>query len=160
MDKKSGLLSVQRALEDEFDAAGLCVQWMNTERAGGVESMCAVGHQDLPPVHRCLLRADVTARNKGVCGRSCVHVEARLAAQPQRHVRAPSPTHGALPLLALLLHLGVPAPTPGVVTVHVAAAEVGPGLLLIQNVFASQARESECIEAHRALRPPGIQLLA
>lgn len=42
---------------------------------------------------------------------------------------------------------------------HMAAAQVDPWLLLVQDVFAAQAGERQCVEAHGTLRPPGIQLL-
>lgn len=150
---------VQRALEDESDAAGLSAQRLDAERAGGVEGVRAVRQRDLTPVRCRLLRAHVTAGDEGVRGGLGVHVEARLAAQPQRHIGAPCPAHGALALLTLRLHLGVAPPPPAVVAVHVAAAQVGPGLLLVQDVFATQAGKGQRVEAHGTLRPPGVQLL-
>lgn len=152
-------LLVQRALEDESDAAGLCAQRLDAERAGGVEGVRAVRQRDLTPERRRLLRADVTAGDEGVGGGLRVHVEAGLAAQPQRHVGAPRPAHGALSLLTLRVHLGVTTPPPAVVAVHVAAAQVGPGLLLVRDVFAAKAGEGQRVEADRTLRPPGVQLL-
>lgn len=48
-------LLVQRALEDESDAAGLCAQRLDAERAGGVEGVRAVRQRDLTPEARRLL---------------------------------------------------------------------------------------------------------
>lgn len=146
-------------MEDESDAAGLSGQRLDTERAGGVEGVRAVRQRNLTPVRRRLLRADVTAGDEGVGGGLRVHIQPRLTAQPQRHVGAPRPAHGALSLLTLGLHLRVAAPPPAVVPVHVAAPQVGPGLLLVQDVFAAKAGEGQRVEAHRTLRPPGVQLL-
>jgi len=153
------VLLVQRALEDESDAAGLGAQRLDAERARGVEGVRAARQRDAAPEGRRLLRADVAAGHEGVRRRLGVHAEARLAAQPQRLVGAPRPAHGALPLRARRLHLGVAAAAPAVVAVHVAAAQVGPGPPLVHHVLAPQAGERQRVEAHGALRPPGVQLL-
>ena len=150
---------VQWTLEDESDAGHVSAQRPDAEWAGSMEGVRAVWQQDLTPVRRCLLGADVTTGDKGVSGGLCIQIESRLAAQPQRHIGALRPAHGALSLLTLRLHLGVAASPPAVVAVHMAATQVSPGLLLIQDVFAAQAGEGERIEAHRTLRPPGVQLL-
>lgn len=98
----------------------------------------------------------MSAGVEGVSGRSRVHVEARLAAQPQRHVRAPGPAHGALPEAVLPL-LAVVAPV--VVAVHVAALQVHPRLLLVRRVLAAHGGEGQRVEAHGALRPSRVDLL-
>lgn len=151
---------VQRALEDESDAAGLSAQWLYAERTGSVEGVRSVRQQDLAPERRRLFRAHMSTGAEGVGGGLGVDVEPRLAAQPQRHVGAPGPTHGALALLTLSLHLRVAASSPAVVTVHMAAVQVGPGLLLVQDVLAAQAGEGQRVETHGALGPPGVQLLS
>ena len=45
------------------------------------------------------------------------------------------------------------------VAVHVAAAQVGPGPLVVQHLTAPQAGEGQRVEAHGALGPARIQLL-
>lgn len=97
---------------------------------------------------------------KGVSGRGCVDIKARLAAQPQRHVWPFGSTHGALPVSALpaLPLLAVVAPV--VVAVYVSALEVDPGLLLVRRVLAMHGGEGQRVEAHRALRASRIDLLA
>lgn len=55
LDKKSEWFLVQRALEDESDTAGVSAQWLDAERAGGVEGVRAVRQRDLTPVRRRLL---------------------------------------------------------------------------------------------------------
>lgn len=147
--------SVDWALEDEPDAVLLPDQLCGTEGAGGVEGVGAVGQGDLGPVLGGLLRAHVSAGGEGVGGGPCVHVEARLAAQPEGHVGAHSPAHGALALVGFR----VAAVAPVVVAVHVAAAEVGPGLLLLHHLLAADAGEGQRVEPHRALRPGGVDLL-
>lgn len=101
----------------------------------------------------------MAAGHKGVGGGLGVYIKAWFTAQPQRNVGPLRPTHGALPLLALCVHLRVASPSPAVVAVHVTAAQVGPGLLFIQYVLASQTGEGQRVEAHGALRPPSVQLL-
>lgn len=46
---------VEGSLEDESDVALLTVQLLGTERAGGVEGVCAVRQRDLIPEGRRLL---------------------------------------------------------------------------------------------------------
>lgn len=99
--------------------------------------------------------------------RPSVQVQSSLTAQPQRHIGAHSPAHGALPLPCagwccapgaggtLLL-----AVAPVVVAMHVATVDVDPGLLLVDNLALSQAGEGQSVEAHRTLWPGSIQLLA
>ena len=70
-------------------------------------------------------------------GRSRVYVKARLAAEPERHVGAHCPAHGTLPLVGLR----VAAMAPVVVAVHVAAAEIRPGLLFLHHLFSVDAGE-------------------
>lgn len=93
-------------------------------------------------------------------GRGRVHVKARLAAQPQRHVGPFGSAHGALPEAALpaLPLLAVVAPV--VVAVHVAALEVDPGLLLVRRVFATHGGEGQRVEAHGTLRARRVDLLS
>jgi len=150
---------VQRPLEDESDvAAALGQQRQGTEGARGVEGVRAVGQRDLAPVGRRLLGAHVSAGREGVRGRRRVHVKACLAAQPERHIAAPRATHGALPLLGRLAAAAAGA-GPAVVAVHVAAAQVGPGPLVVQHLAAPQAGEGQRVEAHGALGPPSVELL-
>lgn len=101
----------------------------------------------------------MTAGVKGVSGRGRVHVKARLAAQPQRHVRPFGSAHGTLPEAALpaLPLLAVVAPV--VVAVHVTALEVDPGLLLVRCVFATHWGKGQRVEAHGTLRAGRIDLL-
>lgn len=113
-------------MEDESDAGRVGAQRLDTEWAG----LRAVRQRDLTPVRRCLFRADMSTRDEGVGGGLRVHVEARLAAEPQRHVGPPRPTHGTLPILMLRLIRRAAAPRPAVVPVHVATAQIHPGLLL------------------------------
>ena len=88
-------------------------------------------------------------------GRSCIYVKARLAAQPQGHVGAHSPAHGTLPLIGLRV-----APmAPVVIAVHVAAAEVCPGLVLLHHLFPVDAGEGQGVEPHWTLWPGRIDLL-
>lgn len=93
---------------------------------------------------------------EGVRGGGGVQVEARLAAQPERHVGALGAAHGALALAALAL-LAVVAPV--VVAVHVAALQVHPRLLLVRRVLAPHGGEGQRVEAHGALRPRRVDLL-
>lgn len=132
---------------------------MGTERAGGVEGVGAVRQWDLTPVGCCLLRTNMAAGVKGVSGRGCVHIKARFAAQPQRHVRPFGSTHRTLPVPALpaLPLLTVVAPV--VVAVYVSALEVDPGLLLVRGVLAMHGGERQRVEAHGALRTSRIDLL-
>lgn len=121
--------------------------------------MGAVGQRYLRPVLHRLLRAHVPARNKGVRGRARVHVEGGLAAQPERHVGPDHPAHGALPLGVGLLCRAV---APVVITVHVTAGQIDPGLLVLQRgegAAALHAGEGQCVEAHGALGPRCIDLL-
>lgn len=150
---------VEGPLEDESDEALLAAQLLGTEGAGGVEGVCAVRQRDLTPEGRRLLRANVAAGVKGVSGRGRVHVEARLAAQPQRHVRPFGSAHGtlAVPALPALALLAVVAPV--VVAVHVAAVEVDPRLLLVRRVLAPHGGEGQRVEAHGALGPRRVDLL-
>lgn len=151
---------VEGPLEDESDVALLGAQLLGAEGAGGVESVRAVRQRDLAPEGNRLLRADMSAGVEGVGRRSRVHVEARLAAQPQRHVGPLRPAHGALPhaaLPALPLLAVVP---PVVVAVHVAALQVHPGLLLVGRVLAAHGGEGQRVEPHGALRAGRVDLLA
>lgn len=52
---KSQWLLVQRALEDEPDAARLPAQKLDAERAGGVEGVSPMWQWDLAPIGRRLL---------------------------------------------------------------------------------------------------------
>lgn len=86
---------------------------------------------------------------------SCIYIKPCLAAKPERYVGAHSPAHGTLPLVGL----SVAPMTPVVVPVHMATAEVCPGLLLLYHLFPVDAGEGQGIEAYRTLRPGGIDLL-
>jgi len=158
-DGAGPLGSVHRALEDQLGAAPREAELAGAEGAGGVEGVGAVGQGDLGPVLDRLLRAHVSARHEGVRGRPRVHVEGRLAAQPQRHVGPDHPAHGTLPLRAGLLLRAV---APVVVAVDVAARQVDPRLLVLEvgeGAAALHAGEGERVEAHGALGPPGVDLL-
>lgn len=108
------------------------------------------------------------AGRERVRGGTRIHVQRRLAAQPQWHVRADRPAQRALavppsappatilPSALLAVPLGPLAPV--VAPVHVPAGQVRPGLALLQAVAAGQAWEGQRVEAHRALRAPGVQL--
>ena len=86
---------------------------------------------------------------------SCVYIKPCLAAEPERHVGAHSPAHGTLSLIGLRV-----APVaPVVVPVHVAAAEVCPGLLLLHHLLPIDAGEGQGVEPHGTLWPGGIDLL-
>lgn len=152
-------LLVEGSLEDESDVALLTAQLLGAERTGGVEGVGAVRERDLAPEGRRFLRADVSAGAEGVCGRSGIDVEARLAAQPQRHVRALRPAHGALPQPALPSLPLLTVVPPVVVAVHVAALQVDPGLLLVGRVFAAHGGEGQRVESHGALRAGCVDLL-
>lgn len=109
----------------------------------------------------------MAAGAEGVSRRACVQVQSSLTAQPQRHIGAHSPAHGALPLPGagwcrapgaggtLLLTIA-----PIVVAVYVAAVDVDPGLLLVDDLSLGQTREGQRIEAHGTLGPGCVQLLA
>ncbi len=86
----------------------------------------------------------MTAGHKGVSRGPGVRVEARLGPQPQRHIGPQAPAERALAaaagaLAALAVALGPLAPV--VPAVHVSAAQVGPGLALLQAAAPREARE-------------------
>lgn len=121
--------------------------------------MGAVRQRYLRPVLHRLLRTHVSARHEGVRGRTRVYVEGGLAAQPERHIGPHHPAHGTLPLGVGLL-LGAVAPV--VITVHVAAGQIHPGLLVLQRgegAAALHAREGQRVEAHGALGSRCVDLL-
>ena len=153
---------VQGPLEDESDITALSSQLLDAEWTGSVEGVRAVRQRDLAPEACRLLRAHVTTGAEGMSGWCGVQVERCLTAQPEGHVGAFCPAHGALALPTLLrvLLLGVAVAAPPVVAVDVSAAQVGPRLLLVQDLLAPQAGEGECVEAHGALGATGVQLLA
>lgn len=109
----------------------------------------------------------MTTGAESVSGRPGVQVQSSLTAQPQRHIGAHPPAHGALPLPGagwcrapgssgtLLLTVA-----PVVVAVYMATVDVDPGLLLVNNLTLGQTGEGQGVEAHRTLRAGGIQLLA
>lgn len=97
----------------------------------------------------------MSTRGESVCRWSRVYVKSCLTAKPQRHVGAHSPAHGTLPLIGLCV-----APmAPVVVPMHVAAAEVSPGLLLLHHLLPVDAGEGQGVEPHGALRPRSVDLL-
>lgn len=101
----------------------------------------------------------MSARHEGVRGRARVHVEGRLAAQPERYVGPHHATHGTFSLGVGLLLRTV---TPVVVAVHVPAGQVDPGLLLLQRgegAAALHAGESQSVEADGTLGPRRVDLL-
>ncbi len=109
----------------------------------------------------------MAAGAESVSGRPGIQVQSSLTAQPQWHIGAHSPTHGALPIPGagwccapgaggtLLL-----AVAPVVVAMYVAAVDIDPGLLLINDLALGQTGESQGVEAHGTLGPSGVQLLA
>lgn len=109
----------------------------------------------------------MAAGAESVSGRPGIQVQPSLTAQPQRHIGAYSPAHGALPLPSagwccapgagrtLLL-----AVAPVVVAVYMAAVDIDPGLLLVNDLALSQTGKGQSVEAHRTLGPGGVQLLA
>ncbi len=126
--------SVQR-LKDEPDALAVAGERTYAEGAGGAEAVGAVRQQQSAPEGSGALRAHVSAGAEGVRGGRGVQVEGRLAAQLQRHVQAPGAAQRALTLalLQLLSALGpvlLGAAPPAVLSVHVAAGQVGPGLVV------------------------------
>lgn len=97
----------------------------------------------------------MSTRGESMCWRSCIYVKSGLTAEPQRHVGAHSPAHGTLPLIGLRV-----APVaPVVVPMHMAAAEVGPGLLFLHHFLPVDAGEGQGVEPHRALWPGRVDLL-
>lgn len=96
---------------------------------------------------------------KGMSGRGGVYVKPRLAAQPQRHVRAFSSAHGTLPEPALPALPLLPVVAPVVVAVHVATLEVDPGLLLVRRVLATHGGEGQRVEAYGTLGAGRVDLL-
>lgn len=109
----------------------------------------------------------MAAGAESMSGWTSIQVQTSLTAQPQRHIGAHSPTHGTLPLTSAgwccapragwTLVLAV---APVVVAVYVAAVDIDPGLFLVDNLPLGQTREGQSVEAHRALGPGSIQLLA
>lgn len=105
----------------------------------------------------------MTTGAESMSGWPGVQVQSSLTAQPQWHIGAHSPAHGALPFpgagwccapwasRTLLL-----AVAPVVVAMHMATVDIDPGLLLVDNLTLSQAGESQGVEAHRTLWPGSI----
>lgn len=158
---RSAPSSIDGTLEDEACDPGAAGQRGRAEGAGGSEGVCPVRQRRVGPVSSRVLGAHVTAGREGVsrCGR--IHVEGRLAAQPQRDVRPHGPAERTLPpaadaLLALAVALRPLAPV--VPAVHVSAGEVGPGLALLQTVAPREAGEGQRAQTHRTLRPRRVQL--
>lgn len=104
---------------------------------------------------------------ESVSGRPGIQVQSSLTAQPQWHVGAHPPAHGALPFPSAgwccaprasgTLVLAV---APVVVAVYMAAIDVDPGLFLVNDLALGQTGEGQSVEAHRTLRSGGVQLLA
>lgn len=84
-----------------------------------------------------------------------INVKSCLTAQPERDVGAHSPAHGTLPLVGLR----VTPMAPVVVTMHVATAQVCPGLLLLHHLLPTDAGEGQGVETHRTLGSGCIDLL-
>lgn len=105
----------------------------------------------------------MAAGTEGVGGRSRVQVQASFTAQPQGHVRAHLPTHGALPLTGAGWRCPpgaswtlVLAVAPVVVAVDMTAVDVDPGLLLVHDLALRQAGKGQRVEANWTLGPGGI----
>ncbi len=155
--------SVQR-LKDEPDALAVAGERTYAEGAGGAEAVGAVRQQQSAPEGSGALRAHVSAGAEGVRGGRGVQVEGRLAAQLQRHVQAPGAAQRALALALLQPQLlsalgpvllgGAP---PAVLSVHVAAGQVGPGLVVWAG-GALQAGEGQGVQAHGTLGPRRVQI--
>lgn len=86
---------------------------------------------------------------------SRIDIKSCLTAQPERNVGAHSPAHGTLPLVGFR----VTPMAPAVVAVHMATAQVCPGLLLVHHFLPVHAGEDQCVEAHGALGSGCIDLL-
>lgn len=109
----------------------------------------------------------MAAGAESVSGWPSIQVQSALTAQPQRHIGAHSPAHGALPLPGAgwccapraggTLFLAV---APVMVAMYVAAINVDPGLLLVNDLTLSQTWECQGVEAHWTLGSGCIQLLA
>ncbi len=160
--------SVQR-LKDESDALPVAGERTHAEGAGGAEAVGTVRQQQSAPEGSGVLRAHVSAGAECVRGWCGVQVEGRLAAQLQRHVQAPGAAQRALALALLqpqllstlgpvLLSRALAAPAPpAVVSVHVAAGQVDPGLVVGAG-GALQAGEGQGVQAHGTLGPRRVQL--
>lgn len=148
-------MSVHWTLENQFDAVLFTNQLRGTEWTGGVKRVGPVGQWNLGPVLCRLLRTDVPTGGESVSGGSRVDIKPCLTAQPERDVGAHSPAHGTLPLVGVTV-----APmAPAVVAVHVAAAQVRPGLLLFYHFLPVDAGEGQGVEAHGTLGSGCIDLL-
>lgn len=104
---------------------------------------------------------------ESMSGRPGIQIQSSLTAQPQRHIGAHSPAHGALPLSGAGWCCAsradgtlVFAIAPVVVAVYVTAIDVDPGLLLVNDLTLGQTGEGQSVETHGTLRPGGVQLLA
>lgn len=86
---------------------------------------------------------------------SCIDIKSCLTAQPERDVGAHSPAHGTFPLVGLR----VVSVAPVVVTVHMAAAQVCPGLFLLHHLLPADAGEGQGVKAHGTLGSGCIDFL-
>lgn len=86
---------------------------------------------------------------------SRINVKSCLTAQPERDIGAHSPAHGTLPLVGF----PVAPVAPAVVAMHVAAAQVCPGLLLLHHFLPVDAGEGQGVEAHGTLGSGCVDLL-
>lgn len=87
LKKSSGVLNthtrarlVRRSLKNKSYILSVPSEGFHTERACWVKAVCSVRYWQFTPKRGRSLRTHVTARIVGVCWRSCVQVEARLAA--------------------------------------------------------------------------------
>jgi hypothetical protein len=147
---------VQWSLENEADTAMLTSEPSPTKGAGSVESMGAMWQWCLGPVAGSLLRADMATGCKGMAGWPRVQAETSLLAKPQGHIGP----HKAAERTLALLGAPLPAATPAMIAVDVAATDVDPGLLLVRCCASTGwTGEGQSAEAHRALGPRRIGLL-
>lgn len=86
---------------------------------------------------------------------SGINIKSCFTAQPEGDVGAHSPAHGTLPLIGL----SVTPMAPVVVAVHMATAQVRPGLLLLHHLLPIDAGEGQGVETHRTLGSSCIDLL-
>lgn len=166
--------SIWRSLKDEPDKRFVVWELFHAEGASRVKGAGATRQRRFTPVRCRGLWADVAARHEGVRRWPCVHTEPWLAPQRQRHVQASRPTQRALPLLVsfpcslhdvlvvllllLLVFDGSPSAPPRVEAVHMAAAQVGPGLPRLMGFGLVLAGEGQSVHQDRAVWTRSVQL--
>lgn len=86
---------------------------------------------------------------------SRINIKSCLTAQPERDIGPHSPAHGTLPLIGLCV---IPM-APIMVAMHMATAQVRPGLLLFHHLLSVDAGEGQGVEAHGTLGSGCVDLL-